>query len=252
MATAPSPNDLTRQQLDELDALLQRMLSLPAAPPGGFPPPGPAPIVLPPVPVARPAYIPPPPAPAPVVVPPVLAPARRPDPPAPVVPAPRLLPVPEPEPEPAREPEPRASWYEPPTADERPAAVRPAPEPEAEPIPEAEPEAEPLAEALPDPEPERRPAPTPRPQPRPAPVPAATVVPQSPVPDPPSANPLVLFNRGLNGVLGALGLPGRVARSGFVKNLFGLAGLGLLAYTGAKVAEAHGWVLLPFPLPWPR
>lgn len=29
MATPPSPNDLTRQQLDELDALLQRMLSLP-------------------------------------------------------------------------------------------------------------------------------------------------------------------------------------------------------------------------------
>ena len=33
MATAPSPNDLTRQQLDELDALLQRMLSVPLAPP---------------------------------------------------------------------------------------------------------------------------------------------------------------------------------------------------------------------------
>ena len=29
MATGPTPNDLTRQQLDELDALLQRMLSLP-------------------------------------------------------------------------------------------------------------------------------------------------------------------------------------------------------------------------------
>ena len=29
MATAPSANDLTRQQLDELDALLQRMLALP-------------------------------------------------------------------------------------------------------------------------------------------------------------------------------------------------------------------------------
>jgi len=29
MATLPTPNDLTRQQLDELDALLQRMLSLP-------------------------------------------------------------------------------------------------------------------------------------------------------------------------------------------------------------------------------
>ena len=29
MSTSPSPNDLTRQQLDELDSLLQRMLSLP-------------------------------------------------------------------------------------------------------------------------------------------------------------------------------------------------------------------------------
>lgn len=32
MANTPSPNDLTRQQLDELDALLQRMLSLPQTP----------------------------------------------------------------------------------------------------------------------------------------------------------------------------------------------------------------------------
>jgi hypothetical protein len=43
MATAPSANDLTRQQLDELDALLQRMLSLPMstsdAPPAPPPPP---------------------------------------------------------------------------------------------------------------------------------------------------------------------------------------------------------------------
>jgi len=32
MAAAPSANDLTRQQLDELDALLQRMLTLPLSP----------------------------------------------------------------------------------------------------------------------------------------------------------------------------------------------------------------------------
>ena len=48
MATAPSPNDLTRQQLDELDALLQRMLSVPLAPadtpmPASAPPPRGAP-----------------------------------------------------------------------------------------------------------------------------------------------------------------------------------------------------------------
>jgi hypothetical protein len=46
MATAPSPNDLTRQQLDELDSLLQRMLSLPLNQPEPavtFPPPPPLP-----------------------------------------------------------------------------------------------------------------------------------------------------------------------------------------------------------------
>lgn len=46
MATAPSPNDLTRQQLDELDALLQRMLALPLNKPEpavAFPPPPPLP-----------------------------------------------------------------------------------------------------------------------------------------------------------------------------------------------------------------
>lgn len=41
---SPSPNDLTRQQLDELDSLLQRMLSLPlSAPPEGGPVAVPAP-----------------------------------------------------------------------------------------------------------------------------------------------------------------------------------------------------------------
>src|SRR5262245_12317963 len=44
MSTPPSPNDLTRQQLDELDSLLQRMLSLPLTGPAEAPPP-PAPLV---------------------------------------------------------------------------------------------------------------------------------------------------------------------------------------------------------------
>src|SRR5262245_37512553 len=38
-APAVSPNDLTRQQLDELDALLQRMLSLPVSKPATTSPP---------------------------------------------------------------------------------------------------------------------------------------------------------------------------------------------------------------------
>ena len=48
MSSPPSPNDLTRHQLDELDALLQRMLSVPA----GTPSPGTGPTVpeLPPLP----------------------------------------------------------------------------------------------------------------------------------------------------------------------------------------------------------
>src|SRR5581483_6817549 len=47
MSTSPSPNDLTRQQLDELDSLLQRMLSLPRGGPAEDAPPVPP---LPPLP----------------------------------------------------------------------------------------------------------------------------------------------------------------------------------------------------------
>ena len=54
MATAPGPNDLTRQQLDELDALLQRMLGLPLDPPA--PPPKPAPLPAPPLPDLPPGW----------------------------------------------------------------------------------------------------------------------------------------------------------------------------------------------------
>jgi hypothetical protein len=50
MAASPSPNDLTRQQLDELDTLLQRMLSLPLNQPEpavAYPPPPPLPDLTP-------------------------------------------------------------------------------------------------------------------------------------------------------------------------------------------------------------
>jgi hypothetical protein len=67
-----------------------------------------------------------------------------------------------------------------------------------------------------------------------------------------SYSPFVLLNRGINAALGLLGLPGRVLRSGFVKNVLGFAGLGLLLYTGAKVAQLQGWILFPVQLPWPR
>jgi hypothetical protein len=47
MANAPSPNDLTRQQLDELDALLQRMLAAPQARPAEPAAAAPSPVPLP-------------------------------------------------------------------------------------------------------------------------------------------------------------------------------------------------------------
>ncbi len=60
MSSTPTPNDLTRQQLDELDALLQRMLSIPLPqPPVPTPtPPAPAPVA----PVSAPSALVPPPA----------------------------------------------------------------------------------------------------------------------------------------------------------------------------------------------
>ncbi len=103
MATAPSPNDLTRQQLDELDALLQRMLSVPLAPPdtpmpvGDAPPLPPSWRIDPPAPAgaaSQPHLVIADPAPAiksepPAVVAKVPAPA-----PVPVVPEPKSAPVP--------------------------------------------------------------------------------------------------------------------------------------------------------------
>lgn len=47
MSVPPSPNDLTRQQLDELDSLLQRMLSLPLSGPAEDAPPPAPPLELP-------------------------------------------------------------------------------------------------------------------------------------------------------------------------------------------------------------
>jgi hypothetical protein len=224
MATAAhSPNDLTRQQLDELDALLQRMLSLPLNPPDSFAPSAAAP--------AQP-YAPPMPMPAPV--------AR--EAPLPVqVPAPRVFTPPASEPA------------------EMPVPWKASPAPAPAPIPVARPAPAPVA----PPPVVERPAPFPAPAPAPEPTlpfakplppaPAAPVyVAPPPEPVPVLLAPLVGFNAALNWSLGLLGMPGRVLRSGFVKGLFGLAGLGLLAYTGLKVAQIHGLVTLPAQLPWPR
>ncbi|HJZ59177.1 MAG TPA: hypothetical protein VKE74_29805, partial [Gemmataceae bacterium] len=64
--------------------------------------------------------------------------------------------------------------------------------------------------------------------------------------------PLVAVNRLADALLGLFGPPGRFLRSGFGRNLLGVAGLGLLLYTTVHVAQLRGWVSLPVSLPWPR
>jgi hypothetical protein len=205
MATSTqSPNDLTRQQLDELDDLLQRMLSLPLNPPEPFAPTPPAQAYTPPMPT---------PAPAPV--------ARE----VPVAaPAPRVFTPPAPEPQ------------------ESPFVFTPTPAPAPVVAPATRPEPAPISAPMIE---------------RPAPAvsrPATVIEKPRPSPGEPVPflyAPFVVFNAVLNWTLGLFGFPGRVLRSGFVKSLFGLAGIGLLAYTGLKVAQIHGLVSLPQELPWP-
>jgi hypothetical protein len=193
MATAPSPNDLTRQQLDELDALLQKMLTG-----------APAPVDTPPP--AQPMREPP--------VPPLW----RADPPAPVAPPAPHLERPEPPP---------VLKFEP-----------PAPVPTPAPAPVAK-------------------APAPKPAPRPVPVPVPKPAPLAPPPPVPEAvpvlmKPFALVTSVFDGACGLFGPPGRVLRSGFFKHIYGFAGLALIAYTAARVAQVQGWVTLPVELPWPK
>jgi hypothetical protein len=218
MATAPSPNELTRQQLDELDALLQRMLSQPFSTSDGSitPPPVPAAdFSPPPLPPQREG---PPPAAVPFIPPP-----RRVDPPS----VPHLLAAPVSElprqtVQQVVEPVPSTSSVGPIAAS---ASYSPVPPPTV---------------------------PFPRPSPPPAPAAADETVPLAlpyePVPLP--LVPLVAFNQLVNRSLGLLGWPGRVLRSGFVKNLLGLIGIGLIVYTGLKIVSLH--LALPFAIPWPR
>jgi len=199
MATAPSPNDLTRQQLDELDALLQKMLTG-----------APAPVDTPPP--AQPMREPP--------VPPLW----RADPPAPVAPPAPHLERPEPPP---------VLKFEPP-------APKPVPVPTPVPVP------------IPAPAPVAK-APAPAPVPVPAPKPAAlTPPPPPPEPVPLLMKPFALVTSVFDGACGLFGPPGRLLRSGFFKHIYGLAGLGLIAYTATRVAQVQGWVTLPIDLPWPK
>lgn len=203
MATAPSPNDLTRQQLDELDALLQKMLTVPIA-------------------------VDPPPAAAPAMAQPPLPPAWRIDPPAP---APSLAHLSLDTPPPVR--------FEPPAPAQK-AVPKPVPVPAPKPVP-------PAVTA-----PKLAPAPAPKTVVVPAAPPKAVAPPPAAPPVPLPFLPFVALNGLFDGICGLFGPPGRLLRSGFFKQLYGLAGLGLVAYTALHIAQVQGWLTLPAVLPWPR
>jgi hypothetical protein len=244
MATAQTTNDLTRQQLDELDALLQKMLALPLNPPEGSAPPLTASramvseIPLPEMPPSPPRV-----APTPSYTTPVTAPfpisngipptSRRADPPHGPTSTPQLLVMPTKVEVVTVAPTHRAANIQ----------LRVA-EPNGVPTPTApkfdiptKPVLAPLPNTIPDP----APAPLSSTQPKPARVESI----------PPILAPLVAFNRGINFALGQLGLPGRALRTGFAKNLLALSGLALLAYTAAKVAQTQGLATFSMVLPWP-
>ena len=215
MATAPSPNDLTRQQLDELDALLQKMLTVPLAP------------VETPLPAA---------ALSPLAQPP-LPPSWLADPPTPM-PAPALAQLAPTEPPPTLK-------FEPPAA---PASVpKVAPVPVPMPAPKQEAPAPSVPKVAPVPAQKVAPAPAPKPV-TPAPLPPASGAPPVPLP----AIPFVALNGLFDGICEMFGPPGRLFRSGFFKNLYGLTGLALIVYTALHIAQVRGLLTLPVQLPWPK
>ncbi len=231
MATAPSPNDLTRQQLDELDALLQKMLTVPIA------------VDTPPQTASLPAMTLPP-----------LPPSWRID-------------TPSPPPTPARaalradsslDAPPSSLKFETPAPAAKTAKPVPAPMPAAKvtptplPAPAPVPTPMPAAKVTPTPLPAPAPVPVPPPQPKSPPAPSALTPAPSAPPVPFVLLPFVALNGLFDNICGKFGLPGRLFRSGFFKHLYGLAGLGLVAYTVVRSAQVQGWLTLPVTLPWPK
>lgn len=256
MAASPSPNDLTRQQLDELDVLLQRMLALPISQPEpavAFPPPPP----LPDLPPLAPRAVPDSPTPS----------SWRADSPASSK-APHLTPAPEPAtaftpavlpfppratPEPRPEPPaPRPSRFEPPEptptvapgtlrgvdAPALPFDYRPAesfeagantprtPSPYSSPPAVEFPEVNPFADSLP-------------------PVPAEPAAPSA-RPVPVFLWPLFAVNWVLEFLLGWFGPIGALLVRPAMKTLLGWAGVLLILGAGVWAARGLGWVS------WPR
>jgi len=240
MATAPTANDLTRQQLDELDSLLQRMLSLPLPVPDKATGPTPTlagtiPLPDPVVPAVVKNWRVDPATPAPSAAPHLLIAPPLAD---PVVSLPRRAAEPPPEPEPVKPfiPEMPRQAVAPPSP---PLMVqRPLPAPVMH-LPFAEPEPETPLPIF------TRTIPTP-------PSPSKPYTPSPYADVPPLLWPMAIVNRVADGLLGLCGPPGKLLRSGFGKNLLGIAGLGLLLYTAAHVAQLRGWLLIPLPVPWPR
>ena len=280
MANGPSPNDLTRQQLDELDALLQRMLALPQHTPDA--PPAPAAKASPPAaptPEApaggwradRPPAVPPP------RTPHLTAPPSETDDPADVLQAisgvARSGPVSfAPTPVPADPVSP--GMYGPPVP------VAFAPEPAVPPtpaVPFAPPEPAPPARLFGPPTPDTGVPPTgyesvplvttgpaapdfgpidvpAAPQTVPAPVApaAADAVPSEPAPGgiPVLLWPLFAVNWVIETVLSLFGPPGLALTSPGVKHLLGWLGVILTIAAGVWTARGMGWIQFPARLPW--
>jgi hypothetical protein len=255
--TAGNP---TRQQLDELDALLQRMLALPLNPADEPEPPAPQPAHYR-TPAPEPAYRT---APAPALgtngwrSPALMFTAdsmsMAPPPPPPPAPPPPPPPVPRPAPPPEAEnawaidlnPKKGSSIL----GARSPAASAPSPAPVEAPAPVAEPPAAPANLRLTDvPAPEEA-QPAPR-TPIPPPVMAAVLPPaparlRAPAPPPSSTpfllGPLVALNNLFDGVLGLTGPLGRFWCGRVGRNLLGTAGLMLLAASVAwGVLDFNDW-----------
>jgi hypothetical protein len=235
MANPTSPNDLTRQQLDELDTLLQRMLSLPLNKPDAVPVPPKVELPLPPA-------------------PPTLSAAEMPRPPLPEPPAAWSAPL----------PEPRQTFL--PLTPAAPVDFEPATD-----VAPRGPDLRSLHDLLPFPipgDPSLMPGgpgtlrgvdapatpagfrsampPIDLPPALPAPSPGPVMTP----PPPPSSGPgllapLVLANRVLEGTLGWCGPLGHWLTRPPVKRLLGYAGLVMLVASGWWVARGMGWVSWP-------
>jgi hypothetical protein len=203
-----NPNDLTRQQLDELDALLQRMLAGPAAP------------EVPPAPTGWRADTP----------------AAVPEPPAPHL-TPTFYEVPEPELAPVANPFAYAVAEEPP-----PRFTAPAPAPQPVPM---TPYSSGLLPSFERDEEAALYAPIPLSPLRPAIEPAAPLAVVEPAPAA-GLHPLAVPSACIEWVLNLFGPPGQMLTTPAGKNLLGVTGIVLLAGAAAYYCHGIGLVRVPY------